>query len=291
MRNKIKGTLLCLVLLLAASTGAQNPCYGRGPAYSALPGDTTILLPGGTQLRFNRCEFFDLRDCLELTEMNDLQSLSESGMTTQDNSGASLLTFGMVRIELKPGCAERNCFEVPVRVRFPLRTLCARCGGRRMPTLYRGTAGGSWLLDSIKSDIVTINGQDYLEFEAPCPGKAYNADCKASTTKVKFKARNWRELDRLEVSIKCPLGRLVYVPREGRRKVKAKLYCVSPDSVQVQFRGRDSAGRLVTETKPLSALDHGSRRKACKGKGSVVRRILGIFPVRPRNYYRKYFVS
>lgn len=108
-----------MFLLSSLAAAAQNPCDGRGPAYANVPGDTTIILKGGAQAVFNRCEFFDLRECLDIREIYQVEEIDAAGLTTQDTRGRSLATYGMLSISLRPGCTERACFEVPVTLRIP----------------------------------------------------------------------------------------------------------------------------------------------------------------------------
>jgi hypothetical protein len=41
--------------------------------------DTTIILPQGTQLTFNLCEYNEIKSCLEITETNNSQSILVNG--------------------------------------------------------------------------------------------------------------------------------------------------------------------------------------------------------------------
>ena len=67
----------------------KNPCDTdiKNYDYKKDNTDTTITLKNGTQLTLNRCEFFDIRDCIEYREIRTLKDLQETGTTTMDNNG------------------------------------------------------------------------------------------------------------------------------------------------------------------------------------------------------------
>src|SRR6185436_9582684 len=133
-----------LFIVFFIKSNGQDPCNTKGVPYSLLPQDTTITLPHGTQLTFNRCEYFDLRECLEITEAYDVESIRRQNLTTLDRNGNVLLSAGMFCIKLIGDCSPKPCFEVPVKVRMPMPGLssngCAKCG-RGTFRLYRSRDG------------------------------------------------------------------------------------------------------------------------------------------------------
>lgn len=293
--------LFLILLIISTFPGmSQNPCERAGVPYSSLPADTTIILPQGTMLTFNRCEFFDLRDCLDFDEMYDPVSVESRGFTTQDANGNMLLTCGMFRIRLNTGCSERSCFEVPVKIRMPYRLnlvnspgiaadRCARCAPRTGVRLYTSN-GGNWDdTTQVKSQIIEIDGKKYFEFYATCANRAYNCDCRMpGTTKIRFKSRHV-DMEKLLIRSACPVGILkYYVTGNKKRKIDVKLPCTDQEKLFISCVLEN--GKI--EERVLTSLDHGRARKNCKSKkGPVIRRILGIFPVRGGAYFRKYFVN
>ena len=112
-----KRPFLFLLLLLACCDvwGQKNPCNPTGAPYTSLPGDTTITLKSGSTLTFNRCEFFDMRDCMQIIEINDTAGLQREGVNMYDKEGNILLTSGMIKIDMKD--CDKKCFDVPVKLR------------------------------------------------------------------------------------------------------------------------------------------------------------------------------
>ncbi|HEV7783636.1 MAG TPA: hypothetical protein VGO58_20330 [Chitinophagaceae bacterium] len=249
---------LFLLLSLAFSTitiAQKNPCNPTGIPYASLPGDTTLLLPQGTYVTFNRCEFFDLRDCLEFDELYDQASVVSRGFTTQDNNGNILLTCGMFRIRLKPGCSEKECFEVPVKIRMPyqpnlggsISDTCGKCPPRTI-RLFTSN-GGNWSDTSkLDSRIIEVDGKKYFGFMATCANKAYNCDCaKKGKTKVRFKSRGDLKIDELFIRAACPVSILkFYQPtNSSRRRIVVKLPCLRQDQLFVRVVGTDASGQVI----------------------------------------------
>lgn len=302
----MKKQMLCglLFVICLKVTAQKNPCNPTGIPYSSLPGDTTIILKGGTQITFNRCEYFDLRDCLEFDEILDQEAIVRSGFTTQDRQGNILISCGMFRIRLTPDCSGKTCFEIPVRIRIPFSinfsnsaqgdscALCNRFGIRLFTSV-----GGAWSdSGNLKYKIIDLNGRKYFEFYDNCANKAYNCDCRRKTgTKVRFKAKSGQRLNEVFIRTNCPVGVLRFTPKHPpKRKIVVKLPCPNVNgNVIVSATGTGSSGETITfAPTALEQLDHGSGRKSCKEKkGKVIRRILGIFPVREGEYYKKYFVQ
>jgi hypothetical protein len=137
----MKKILMVLVTawLTVACYAQKNPCNPEGKPYAQMPGDTTIKLPSGTTLTFNRCEFYDLRDCMEITEITDTAGLRRAGMSMFDNRGNLLLTGGMFSVSMKD-CG-KTCFDIPVKVRMRIQLQPCANGVMALPNLYIGNAG------------------------------------------------------------------------------------------------------------------------------------------------------
>lgn len=263
---------LFIALIVFTGNGQKNPCNPQGLPYAKVPGDTTITLPQGTQLTFNRCEYFDIKDCLEITEAYDVQSMQRQNLTTLDRSGNVLLSAGMFCLRLTGDCSDKKCFEVPVKVRMPLPGLSSNnCGQCSFGTfrLYR-SRDGFWS-DSSNNNFRTFDsfGRSWIEFLADCT-MCYNADCciqlNAGLTKVKVKGLS--RLDRVEITNECPVGLLKYYPTKGRKKVIERLPCIEKGTVEISFTGLDrNGGLLTTPFKNIREVRHSwGKRKCAPGK-------------------------
>lgn len=239
---KIFSCIVSLALTLNLSA-QKNPCNPQGLPYAKIPGDTTITLKHGTQLTFNRCEYFDIKDCLEITEAYDIQSIQQQNLTTLDRNGNVLLSAGMFCMRFTGECVTKKCFEVPVKVRMPLPGLssndCGQCI-RNSFRLYR-SRDGIWA-DSTNDNFKIIDsaGRKWLEFNADCP-MCYNADCclDLDAGKTKLKVKGLSSLDWVEITNECPVAVLKYFPKAGRKKVIARLPCVEKGSAKISATGVD----------------------------------------------------
>jgi hypothetical protein len=115
------------------SIAQKSPC-DRSVSASVFPEDTTIVLPSGTTLTFNRCEYFDSRNCIEIKELTDTSDLRRVGLNMVDENGKPLLTSGMLKVALK-NCG-KTCFEIPIKIKAKVRF--KDCYGNKVevPPLY-----------------------------------------------------------------------------------------------------------------------------------------------------------
>ena len=279
-----------LLLVLNQLTIAQKvPC--SDPA--GFSKDTTITLEDGTQVIFNRCEFFDVRDCLEIQEIRDLPTLEQSGMSMMDNEGNILLTCGMVQLKYNkdPECTNLpECFTTPFKIRIPaMNTSCINSSDRKQ--LYRSGPTRIWTPVPGGKLITDSSGKQYFEFTTTCVG-GYNCDQRLNTFPVKFKSKHLKEITSLRILSNCPPIALEFTPGRRSTIVWAKLACLNPDSVIIQVKGEDRNGNGVEFKKSLSQLKTNYRRTLCtKESDKAMRRILGIFPRLERRIYRKYLVD
>lgn len=274
------------------SFAQKNPCNTdiQNFDYKSAPKDTTIILPSGTELTFNRCEFFDIRDCIEYHEIRTLEDALENDLTTQDSSGNPLLTGGMLVISFKSNECGKECLEVPARVRIPL--LKNACMSDRDPfMLYRMSLANGWVLSNEPAREVEIAGKKYLEFYTKCGGR-FNADKGKPGIKVKFKARHGSELTSINLSSPCPVMNMKFGTKKRRNIIHGKVFCINPDSIIVKAEGIDKDGKAFSQTKPLSAFTVRYKRTKCDPISKrTMRSFLGLFPVKERNIYRKYLVN
>lgn len=270
----------------------NNPCNTDVTIdYTKEKTDTTITLPNGTQLTFNRCEFFDVRYCLAFTEIRTVQDLQSNGLTTMDSDGNLLLSCGMFKIDFNKGDCTKPCLDVPVRVRIPLLT--SKCAGSSSPRrMYKAIANGKWEDLNTDAKIFTdIDGKQYSEFYMKC-GSGINCDQKLKYTVVKFKSKQIKKLTNLNLSANCPLLNLDFKRKKRKNIIYAKVPCMIADSLMLKVEGKDKNGNYVSLTKKLSECTPKYKVSKCVPiSRKIVRNILGIFKVRERNIYRKYIID
>jgi hypothetical protein len=286
--------ILLFVLFISNVLMAQkNPCDTdiKNYDYKKDNTDTTITLKNGTQLTFNRCEFFDIRDCIEYREIRTLQDLQETGTTTMDNKGNVLLTCGMFKMKFNGGDCTNECLQVPVKVRIPM--LSNPClGSADANRLYKRNDNGTWekLNDDVK-EVTDTNGKKYFEFYTKCGG-GYNCDKQLATTIVKFKSKKIKNLLTLNLTSNCPILNLHFTSGRRNNIIYAKVPCLTPDSIILKFEGRDKDGNMATITKRLSECQSKFKATKCPSiSNKLVRNILGVFKTKERNIYGKYIID
>ena len=274
------------------SFAQKNPCNTdiQNFDYKSAPKDTTITLPSGTELTFNRCEFFDIRDCIEYHEIRTLEDATENGLTTQDNSGNLLISGGMIVISFKSAECGKECLDVPVRVRLPL--IPGYCIFNRDPfMLYKRSLANGWVRADEPAKEIEVAGKKYLEFYTNCGG-GFNGDKPHPNISVKFKSKHGMELSTIGLSSHCPLMSTKFYNKKRKNIIHAKLFCINPDSVAVKIEGTDKDGKPFSQTKPLSTLTAKYKRTRCEPVSKkIMRSFLGLFAVRQRNIYGKYIVD
>jgi hypothetical protein len=273
-------------LLIHAQT---NPCNPDGKSYSQFPADTTIMLSSGTTITFNRCEFFDVRDCLQIMEITDPQQLMRENVNMYDKDGNILITCGMIKIDMKD-CG-KECFEVPVKIRIRVRFPDCRDQPNTVPNLYFNSGNGWSEPKGTAASIITINNIRYLEFTTACPVKLINCDSPKKGRKVKFIAPKGNKVSRIRTGITCPLfySDEKFVPK---RKVKMRLLCSDPERSMLQSVQLSPGGdSIVTKATKLATLKHGRGRVNCKEpKRSIFGRLFGWLSPERGQYYRRYYL-
>ncbi len=288
---KIVFTLLLLFTIVFVN--AQNsPCdsiYKKSAG--AFAADTTIILENGTIITFNRCDFFEIRNCISFKEIRTTEDARAAGLTTMDNQGNVLLSCGMFILDMETGNCNIQCLNNPVKIKIPV--LQNKCAGSTAPIiLYTANAKGLWQPSKIVSKISSYaNGKEYFEFETKCAGK-FNCDRKMSTVSVKFKAKHATALEKIEATAKCPILNIAFSAKKHRKKIIiAKLPCINPDSLQITATVLNN-GSTAFITKPLSSFKTSFKKTGCSQISMhVVRRLLGVFKWRQRNVYGKYIIQ
>jgi hypothetical protein len=284
-----KNFIVLLVIIIALDGIAQkNPCNPSGASYSQLPGDTTITLPSGTMLTFNRCEFFDVKDCMEITEMEDPAQLQRERINMYDDKGNVLMSYGMLKIKMD-SCSKRS-FELPVkfRIRLSNHLSCGQSVAGPKLFIYRG---GIWDNETgVDSKITTIDGKNYIEFTTKFPAAGWNCDVILTGRWVTFKAPKGKKITYLSIATGCPLFYMEKFPDNPKHKLKIRLACTDPSGVIVQsiLNGKD------TTLKKVSTLDKitngGNGIKCSRINPKFLKRLFDWEKKKRGKIYRRYFL-
>jgi hypothetical protein len=257
-------SFLFIVLIVFKGNGQKNPCNDAGVPYSSLPGDTTIVLKSGTTLTFNRCEFFDVKDCIEIKDIETPEDMERERLEMYDDRGNQLLSYGMIVIQMD-SCIKK-IFEVPVKFRMKIgKALACVDTVTVVPLLFLNGSSGWARPKDIKSRVVTINGEKYVEFETRTPVGAWNLDVLKNGRPVKFIAPKGYTIVRVKIGVGCPLFFVDEYPYKDRRSVKIKLRCANPARVFVDYtiynRNKDTS--LIKRKTFLDFVKHGNSRLKC----------------------------
>lgn len=257
--------------------------------------DTTIVLPQGTRLVFNRCEYLRLKPCLEFEEALSAQSALAEGLSTEDTAGLPLASCGMLRITLRPGCSPDSCFKHPVRVRTLVPDkACIPCISP--PSLYEITNRLAWQPangESPKIEVVKVKGKEYYQYELRCPSGWKNCDCRIKGKRVKYKAPRGYAIQSATLAMDCPTLIIKNSPKRKWRPNIVKF--IIPCPKQTPYYGykmvSPAGDTLTVERRSLGSLKARRPIRECKtSRAKVVRRILGIIPIRKHKVYHKYFL-
>ena len=256
--------------------------------------DTTIYLPQGTSLVFNRNEYLELKDCLEYTETNNPQSILANGISLMDNNGIPISSCGMLKVSLKPGCTKRDCFKVPVKVRFPVPedNECDYCG--RNARVFDITTNGSWYDNKSKKSevkIIKVKGKSYYQFDMYCPNYWKNCDCKVKGPKLKFKIKKPYKIVSVKVTFDCPTTVLNIKPERRANKVMIKIPCWRGAKTVLATIIDDKGDTLLLQEQPLNDLPKRTMFSRCgKIENKYIGYRFGIFKIAKRERYRKYII-
>ena len=258
--------------------------------------DTVITLIQGTQLVFNRCEYLEIKNCIEFTETNNSQDILANGLTLMDESGLPITSCGMIRVNMKPGCTERECFKFPVKVRFPVpeNKDCDYCN--KTAKLWNINGGGRWLVNQGKKSeikLIKVQGKMYYQFELVCPNNWSNCDCKSKGKKIKFKTKRNFQIVNIKVINDCPTA-VVLLNRTKRRKniAKVKVPCWLGNKTVIATIIDNKGDTLILKQQPLDNLIKRTMFSRCdKIAGQTIGYRFGVFPIAKRQFYRKYIIK
>ena len=273
--------------------------------------DTTIVLKNGTELVFNKCEYNEIKECLEIKSVRTTEELIESnlGLTTDEN--IPLITCGMISICLNPECkVKKSCFDYPIKVRFPFPSdneECLPCD-RRVARVFNLNNSETWTAANRRQEnisIVKVGKQKYYQLEVKCPDCNFkNCDCprcdklskkerKKLCPKVKLKLPYKYQLIEARIYVDCPPTILHFTPDTSRtidRKNVAvtETKCFKGDH-QIEVLAIDNKGDTVKiDLRPLAEIKHRILFSRCKQSKKDNQKVFGIFPAKKRAFYRKY---
>lgn len=258
-------------------------------------GDTIINLPYGTQLVFNRNEYLEIKDCLEFIEANDPNSVLLNGMSLMDRSENPIASCGMLKVTMKPGCTDRKCFKVPLRVRFPVPKIdeCDYC--RRNAKVWNVNNNGTWVTEQgrkSKVKTIRINGVAYYEFYLYCPNTWKNCDCLITGKKVKFKTKRNYKIVNLTITNDCPTLVINSKTKKSGNVAIARIPCWKGYKTISGTIIDDKGDTLLLQQQPLNNLTKRTMFSKCsRYKGEYIGYRLWIFPIYKRDVYRKYIIK
>lgn len=252
--------------------------------------DTTIVFEDGTRMIFNKCEYLELKECLEIKLWNDIRAAQQDGIDMFDDDGNQLVSNGMFSINLKSECKKSGCFKNKVKILVPLPSndFCDYCKFNQR--LYFMNANGQWVMDeSQMPEIVEVNGFKYIQIEVQCPGRV-NFDCKIPKgVKLKFKVPKNYSILSLQMVNECPRT-IIDFKDDGKSNSRvAKVPCWDNWLVYSTILTPEG-DTVVIDTAPLEKT--GDNRIICskcqKDKSNKTERVMEIFPSGKRAHYRKY---
>lgn len=263
---------------------------------TCLDRDTVIILPQGTQLVFNTCEYLSVKDCLDFKEANHVNDILFNNMSLMDTGGIPIQSCGMLRLSMKPNC-NKKCFDTRVKVRFPYvmpgRSACEACA--KNAQLYDINNNGLWAQSIDKSTpmkMLTIGGKIFYQFELICPDNWKNCDCKTPVNPVTFKTRKGYSIVSIKIISECPITIVDVKPGKNATIAHTNIPCWEMEKyVEGTFLNK-AGDTLLLPKQPLNNLPKRIWHSSCaKIKGQIIGRWLGIFPIAKRAVYRKYIVK
>jgi hypothetical protein len=258
--------------------------------------DTTIILPQGTHIVFNRLEYLELKDCIEITEANNAQAILNNGLSLMTVNNIPLVSCGMIKIELKKNCTDIMCLKYPIKVQFPVpeNSECDYC--KRSASVWFSSPKG-WLgtnnnrINRIK--IIKKHNKKFYQLQIQCPETWINCYCiSVKGCKRKLKIKRPYEIVKVKVAIDCPT--VVYnLKPEGRKNVvKYGIPCWTGEKTIMATIVNKQGDTLLLEQQPLNDLPKQTFLSKCeKNKKVIIGKRLGIFPVYQREMYRKYIIK
>lgn len=258
-------------------------------------GDTTVMLPGGARLVFNKCDYIKKINCLDFNLVLSPTSALENNLSTEDEFGRPLASCGMIKFSVKPECPEMDCFVKPVTVLMPApeQSDCDVCG--RSARLFVLNDSRQWQRSGSRNSVklIKIDDKEFYQLKVACPNFWANCDCrKNAKSKVRFKAPRGYELVKLTFTYECPTMVLNF-KRKGLRKIITRIPCMDAEGF-VQAKLVNSEGDTVQLAyQTVNSLKRRWLFSKCGKRtyGNNSKEKVGLFRVRKRSLYRKYIID
>ena len=265
--------------------------------------DTLIILPGGSQVKMNACEYREKKDCLRFTEFITNESIRAAGLTTYDDNGNALQSGGMIRFET----CDSVCLDKPALIRLPVP-----CNFQMNMQLYTLNGDSTWSDPQNKIRVVSQGGNLYYEFPVECPYRmnnnsasrnksgmrnsitknvdkpvdyskrkintaiTFNCDRVASrgggkllnirvfVPKTRFKAEKGLTFRSVSMATSCPIGQYnARINKKGTKAVFTRLGCL-PQSAEVRVVASTTTDTLITGYKSLRLYHYVKTARRCK---------------------------
>lgn len=246
----------------AASTPKQNSTLEsvkdpNAPPDDELPcfGDTTIVLPQGTQITLAKCDWRKVKDCIEVEEFNTAEALKNSGLITMTSTGLPMISGGMFSLSL--------CQDVCVMVHVPIDP----CSADLDMQLWDGNTAGTWE-NAQKVERVEIDGKEFYAV-LMCDGTSGKKNLDASMMKTPntfFRVKGKHRISEVTAVSDCPLG-LYKVKLDGRSRktLKLRIPCPVPEEFEVMAKGINEQGdSIVMHYRWTKNINKRSRLRSCK---------------------------
>jgi len=256
--------------------------------------DTTIVLPQGTHIVFNLCEYLELKDCLEFTEANNSQAILNNGLALMTVDGRVLASCGMLKIELNENCTDVKCFKYPIKIQFPVpeNADCDYC--KKEAGVWRLVPKG-WDVDrNWRVKIIKKDGKKFYQFGLKCPNVWINCDCEAPKgQKRKFKIKHSYEIVNLKLSVDCPTVVFELKPKRRKNVIKYESLCFRGEKTVMATIVDKQGDTLLLDPQPLNNLHKKMLFPKCyrTEEEVIIGKRLWIFPIYQREMYRKYIIK
>ena len=257
--------------------------------------DTTIILPQGTHIVFNRSEYLELKDCIELIEANSSQEILNNGLSLMTVDGGVLASCGMIKIELKGNCTDVKCFKYPIKIQFPVpeNSECDYC--KKSAGVWILTTKGWENFRGNRIKIIKKDNKRFYQFELKCPNTWINCDCKVEEgNKRKIKIKRPYEIVNLKISFDCPTVVFNLEPERRKNVVKHDyIPCWRGEKTVMATIVNKQGDTLLLEQQPLNDLQKRTLFPRCykTEEKVIIGKRLWVFPVYQREMYRKYIIK
>lgn len=258
--------------------------------------DTIIILKQGTQIIFNRCEYLQIKDCLEYNETNNSSSIVSNGLSLMDSSGVVLASCGMIKISIKPDCPNIKLFKKPIKILFPVpeNNDCDYCKKNARTYVYQNKS--QWIaLDKKKHGvkIVKKENKSFYQLETNSPNIRINCDCPVEKgNKIKFKTKHNYKIINLKITSDCPTLVAEVTPLKPKNRINVNFPCSKGNKTVLATIINNKGDTLILKEQPLNDLPKKIMFSHCPRVGkNKIGNFLWFFPISQKESYRKYYIK